>query len=186
VPLRLLVDADHYACLVRQAIPHARVSLWIATANVKELMVEAPLGSTARARGRYVSILETLQTLLSCGVEVRILHASTPSRPFQAELRKRKLLQRGLQMRLCPRVHWKVIAIDGAMLYLGSANLTGAGLGAKSSERRNFELGITTDDDVLLDEVQGRFDAIWRGAHCGSCKRRSLCPAPLDGRKPAG
>jgi phosphatidylserine/phosphatidylglycerophosphate/cardiolipin synthase-like enzyme len=75
----------------------------------------------------------------------------------------------------------KIIAVDGALLYLGSANFTGAGLGAKGENRRNFEMGVVTDDDVLLDEVQGRFDAIWRGRECGACKCRGLCPAPLDG-----
>jgi phosphatidylserine/phosphatidylglycerophosphate/cardiolipin synthase-like enzyme len=83
-------------------------------------------------------------------------------------------------MRRCPRVHLKVIAVDGASLYLGSANFTGAGLGAKAKGRRNFETGILTEDDVLLDAVQARYDRIWRGAECGSCKLRHLCPAPLD------
>jgi hypothetical protein len=66
------------------------------------------------------------------------------------------------------------------MLYLGSANWTGAGLGAKGEGRRNFEMGLTSRDDLLLDEVQGYFDAIWRGAECAPCKLRSVCPRPLD------
>jgi phosphatidylserine/phosphatidylglycerophosphate/cardiolipin synthase-like enzyme len=83
-------------------------------------------------------------------------------------------------MRACPRVHLKMIAIDGALLYLGSANFTGAGLGAKGDGRRNFELGVLTDDEWMLDEAQARFDSIWRGAECASCRLRRECPAPLD------
>jgi phosphatidylserine/phosphatidylglycerophosphate/cardiolipin synthase-like enzyme len=83
-------------------------------------------------------------------------------------------------MRQCPRVHLKVIAIDGRLLYLGSANFTGAGLGAKGEGRRNFELGMLTDDDVWLDAVQGRFDRIWSGRECKGCKLRGVCPAPID------
>jgi phosphatidylserine/phosphatidylglycerophosphate/cardiolipin synthase-like enzyme len=78
-------------------------------------------------------------------------------------------------------VHLKMIAVDGAMLYLGSANFTGAGLGAKGEHRRNFEAGIVTDDEWLLDEMQGTFDAIWSGKHCGSCRLRAECEQPLDG-----
>jgi phosphatidylserine/phosphatidylglycerophosphate/cardiolipin synthase-like enzyme len=83
-------------------------------------------------------------------------------------------------MRACPRVHLKIVVIDARLLYLGSANWTGAGLGAKGVGRRNFELGIVTDDDVLLDAAQLRFDRIWSGRECGACRLRSSCPAPLD------
>jgi hypothetical protein len=72
------------------------------------------------------------------------------------------------------------IAVDGSYLYLGSANFTGAGIGAKEDGRRNFGLGIVTDDDVLLDAAQLRFDRIWSGRECGACRLRSSCPNPLD------
>jgi phosphatidylserine/phosphatidylglycerophosphate/cardiolipin synthase-like enzyme len=177
----LLVDRDHHE-RVTLAIGHARTSVWIGTANVKQLMLEAPIGTRARARGAYVPILDTLQSLCDRGVGVRILHASVPSRPFREELAARsdRLLWPHFQMRACPRVHLKMIAIDGALLYLGSANFTGAGLGAKGDGRRNFEMGILTDDEWMLDAAQARFDAIWRGAECGSCRLRKLCPRPLD------
>jgi len=70
--------------------------------------------------------------------------------------------------------------VDGTDLYLGSANLTGAGLGAKGAGRRNFELGVSTTDHVLIDAAQRRFDAIWTGRECGACRVRSSCPRPLD------
>ncbi len=73
-----------------------------------------------------------------------------------------------------------MIAVDGASLYLGSANWTGAGLGAKGDKRRNFEAGVMTDDDVLLDQMQATFDAIWSGAECKGCALRGVCPAPID------
>ena len=64
------------------------------------------------------------------------------------------------EMRLCPRVHFKAVIVDGARIYLGSANWTGAGLGAKGEGRRNFELGFVSSDDLLLDEVQDLYDRI--------------------------
>jgi phosphatidylserine/phosphatidylglycerophosphate/cardiolipin synthase-like enzyme len=195
----LVVDRAHYEIIVSRAIASARVAVWIATANVKQLMVEAPIGSVARARGRYVSILETFDGLVARGVHVRLLHAGPPSRPFREELARHRRLHRReapeqvprregprqvkeprFEMRACPRVHLKMIAIDGAFLYLGSANFTGAGLGAKGDGRRNFEAGIVTDDEWLLDETQARFEQIWSGGECGTCRVRSMCARPLD------
>lgn len=181
VDLTLIRDRDHYSRLVMGCMAQARVSIWIATANVKELRIEAQVGTRARAKGAYVSILDLFSTLSSKGVELRLLHAGLPSRAFQAELKAHpKLLSGGLAMRRCPRVHLKMIAVDGTFLYLGSANFTGAGLGAKGEHRRNFETGILTDDDVLLDEMQGTFDALWSGKPCTRCALRAECPAPLD------
>jgi phosphatidylserine/phosphatidylglycerophosphate/cardiolipin synthase-like enzyme len=177
----LLFDRDHYDHVV-QALGSARTSVWIATANIKQLMIEAPIGTRDRARGRYVPILDTLQSLCDRGVSVRLLHATQPSGPFRSELAARgdRLAPPRFQMRTCPRVHLKMIAIDGALLYLGSANFTGAGLGAKGDGRRNFEAGILTDDEWLLDATQARFELIWRGAECGACKLRGECPKPID------
>ncbi len=180
--LELICDSQHNDRVMR-ALGAANVSVWIGTANVKDIHLEAPIGTRARARGQFVSITEQLTELVRRGVEVRILHGALPSRPFRASLAKsRELKAPRFEMRHCPRVHLKMIAIDGAFLYLGSANFTGAGLGAKAEGRRNFEIGIVTDDDVLLDSTQARFERIWRGRECGNCRLRSECPAPLDAR----
>jgi phosphatidylserine/phosphatidylglycerophosphate/cardiolipin synthase-like enzyme len=117
------------------------------------------------------------------GVELRILHATPPSRPFRATLARRPALARALQLRACPRVHFKTVVVDGAFVYVGSANWTGAGLGAKGTGRRNFELGFAGSDDGLLDRVQELYDRIWRGAACKGCKLRDVCPSPLDGKR---
>ncbi|MEP7122697.1 MAG: phospholipase D family protein [Byssovorax sp.] len=181
VEIVLIRGREHYVDLVMGAMAKAKVSLWIATANVKGLRVEAPVGSRARARGAYISVLELLDGLAARGVELRLLHGGLPSRAFRDDLRAQKRLAAGaLAMRRCPRVHLKMIAVDGARLYLGSANFTGAGLGAKGDNRRNFEAGVLTDDDVMLDEMQGTFDRIWSGRECKGCAIRTLCPAPID------
>ena len=177
---KLLVDGAHYEELIARAVTSAQVSVWISTANLKTMMVEAPIGSRARARGRYVSFFETLGELSRRGVDVCILHASPPSGPLQRELARLAKNASGVKMRKCPRVHLKMIVVDGKLLYLGSANLTGAGLGAKGDGRRNFEMGIVTDSESMLDAAQERFDRIWRGRECGSCKMRSECDKPLD------
>jgi phosphatidylserine/phosphatidylglycerophosphate/cardiolipin synthase-like enzyme len=179
----------HYEHVVR-AVMEARQSVWIATANLKELMVEdhrAAPGRRRTARGgrSYRSVLAVFDELASRGVELRILHASPPSGPFGRELARHPRLASGaLALRACPRVHFKAVVVDGAFLYLGSANWTGAGLGAKGTGRRNFELGFATADDGLLDRVQALYQRVWSGAECAGCKLREVCPGPLDGPAP--
>jgi phosphatidylserine/phosphatidylglycerophosphate/cardiolipin synthase-like enzyme len=174
------MDGQHYEELIARAVARAEVSVWISTANLKTMMVEAPIGSRARAKGTYVSFFETLGELARRGVDVCILHASPPSGPLQRELARLAKNASSVKMRRCPRVHLKMIAVDGKLLYLGSANLTGAGLGAKGDGRRNFEMGIVTDSEAMLDAAQERFDRIWRGRECGSCTMRRDCDRPLD------
>jgi phosphatidylserine/phosphatidylglycerophosphate/cardiolipin synthase-like enzyme len=188
INLALVGGKGHYEVVVKAAM-NAERSLWIATANLKELMVEDERARPGRRRttsgsGAYRSMLEVLAERVGRGVEIRILHASPPSGPFCEDLRRRPALRRptagAFELRLCPRVHFKAVVVDGTMLYLGSANWTGAGLGAKGAGRRNFEMGFTSRDDLLLDEVQAYFDRIWRGAECRGCKLRDHCPKPLD------
>ena len=186
VSLRLVRDGGHYSEVISRGIAEARVSVWIATANLKELHVEAPIGTRARAGGRMMSVLELFRSLAARGVEVRVLHGGLPSGPFRATMaRFGGARGAGIALRRCPRVHLKMVAVDGALLYMGSANFTGAGLGVRSDGRRNFEAGIVTDDELLLDEMQATFQAIWSGSECKSCKLRRECPAPLDMPAPA-
>jgi phosphatidylserine/phosphatidylglycerophosphate/cardiolipin synthase-like enzyme len=179
VNVQLIGGRGHYEAVV-QAAMNAERSVWIATANLKELMVEAP-AYKRRKRG-YRSVLQVFDDLVGKAVEIRILHAGLPSRPFREELRRWPRLRKAMVMKACPRVHLKTVVVDGSLVYLGSANWTGAGLGAKGEGRRNFELGILSRDDLLLDEIQGYYDAIWRGRPCAKCRLREECPGPLDGR----
>ena len=171
----------HYEAVV-QRVRSAEQSVWIATANVKELMVQdRPLRLDDASRGSYSSVMEVFDRLARSGVELRLLHASLPSQPFRDAFdRFPRLVRGGLQLRLCPRVHLKAVIVDGAFLYLGSANWTGAGLGIRGPHKRNFELGVVTEDDHLLDLVQQTVDDIWSGRRCGPCKLRHRCEAPLD------
>ena len=182
--MNLIEGREHYERVIG-AVLDAKVSVWIATANVKELMVEdaraAPGRRRSMKRSAYVSVLAKLDDLAARGVELRLLHADLPSRPFREEIANHpRLVAGGLQLRRCPRVHLKAVIVDGAMLYLGSANWTGAGLGAKGVGRRNFELGIVTDDGPLLDRVQAIYEKIWTGGECGACRLRAECPGPLN------
>lgn len=179
VSLRLVSDREHYEEVMR-AVLDATHSVWIATANLKDVMVEGPRAVGGR-RSRYRSVLEVLADLSRRGLDLRILHAAMPSRAFRRSFDAQpELVRGGVPMRMCPRVHLKTVVVDAGLLYLGSANWTGAGLGAKGEGRRNFEMGIITSDEPMIDAAQERYDRIWRGAECGSCRLREECELPLD------
>jgi phosphatidylserine/phosphatidylglycerophosphate/cardiolipin synthase-like enzyme len=187
VALELIAGLGHYERVIR-AVLNAHTSVWIATANVKELMVEDGRAAPGRRRNlrrtSFTSVLARLDELAARGVELRVLHAELPSRPFRAEIaRHPRLVAGGLALRRCPRVHLKAVIVDGELLYLGSANWTGAGLGARGTGRRNFEIGIVTDDASLLDQIQSMYERIWTGGECAGCKLRDDCPGPLAAMK---
>jgi phosphatidylserine/phosphatidylglycerophosphate/cardiolipin synthase-like enzyme len=164
-----------YDEVIAGGLARAKESVWIATANVKELFVERP----GLGKRKVASVMGMLAELHARRVELKLLHAELPSRRFRAAFdRHPALVAGGLQMKQCPRVHLKAIVVDGAWLYVGSANFTGAGLGMKGDDKRNFELGFVTEDFELLDRVQAMFDALWRGQPCTTCKLRDVCPDP--------
>jgi len=76
---------------------------------------------------------------------------------------------------LCPRVHFKSVVVDGQFAYSGSANLTGAGMGAKSKEKRNFESGFITTDKEIIEKIMQQYDEVWIGSHCKGCRRKEFC-----------
>lgn len=155
-----------------EGICQARTSVDILTADFKAMLV--PSGGTGRAR----SIVEIFRSLARRGVEIRLLHAGVPSSAALVELKRD--LPAGLTIRRCPRLHAKAVIIDSARMYLGSANLTGAGLGAKGDGRRNFEMGIWTSSPLMIDAVMEQFNALWEGRQCTGCQRKDVCPVPLE------
>lgn len=171
VDARLLSGSELYREVILRRLAGARESVWISTANVKEMFVEQ--------EGGFRSILELFAELCGRGVELRLLHAELPSRPFRATFEKLTTLWSGLQLKICPRVHFKTVIVDGCWIYLGSANLTGAGLGAKKDDRRNFELGFVTEDFEVIDRTTALFQSVWSGAECATCKLRDICPDPI-------
>src|SRR2546429_5336782 len=159
----VLQGSELYREVVLDRLARARESVVIATANVKDMQVERG--------GRFGSVLGLFAELAERGVELRLLHAELPSRPFRASFEKRRRLTAGgLALKICPRVHFKAVVVDGAWTYFGSANLTGAGLGAKGEGKRNFELGLCTEDFETVDPGQALLEAVLNGARCGPRK----------------
>jgi phosphatidylserine/phosphatidylglycerophosphate/cardiolipin synthase-like enzyme len=164
---QFISDAAHYSqVLLRAAM--VKSSLWIGTADIKDLYVE-------KGKER-IPFLGVLAGLIKKGVSVRLIHAKEPGPNFREDFDRYPILATGLERVLCPRVHFKMMIFDYSVAYIGSANLTGAGMGAKSENRRNFEAGILTDIPEIVDAAADQFDTVWMGKHCKECGRKEFCP----------
>jgi len=170
--IRIVLNEQHLEAVTGELLSACRHRLFVATADVKDLHIPGPGGRRAS------SILDVFEELSDRGVEIRLLHGGGPSSGFRGGLKQH--VPANLTMRRCTRMHVKAAIADGQMMYLGSANLTGAGMGAKSPRRRNFEAGIVTDEVRLIDPVADMLDEVWTGGRCGDCGRRQHCPEPLE------
>jgi phosphatidylserine/phosphatidylglycerophosphate/cardiolipin synthase-like enzyme len=170
---KLLLNRDIYLEVIQQRVPRAKDHVWIVTADIKDMYVEH--------YGEYVPFLQVLADLVSRGVAVRLIHAKEPGPRFREDFdRFDELINNELFERiLCPRVHTKAIVIDGREAFVGSANLTGAGMGAKGEDKRNFEAGFLFDDADALAEITEWIDRLYLGDYCLTCKRREYCPDPI-------
>ena len=163
-------NSDHYKEVLSrvQSVKH---NLWIGTADIKDLYVE--VGKVKRP------FLALIAQLIRHGVEVRLIHAKEPGPNFRQDFDKYPVLFDRLERVLCPRVHFKMLVFDCKEVYVGSANLTGAGIGMKAETTRNLEAGILTNDPEIVEQAMTQFDEVWIGKHCKSCKRRDFCPDPI-------
>lgn len=164
-------DIEHYTKVINR-VASVKKSLWIGTADIKDLHVKS--GNSSEP------FLGVLARLLKRGVEIRLIHAKEPGPAFREDFDRYPILKTGLERMLCPRVHFKMLIFDFETAYVGSANLTGAGIGMKSSNRRNFEAGILTNDSNLVEAASEQFDSVWRGAHCTQCGRKQYCSDPIN------
>lgn len=169
----LLLNEEIYQRVILDLVPEAKKFLWIVTADIKDLHVK-------KGR-RFVPFLEILRDLVEEGVAVRLIHAKEPGPRFRKDFDKYPVLINSdlFERILCPRVHTKAIVVDGKTAFIGSANLTGAGMGAKGPLRRNFEAGFLTDEPASLKPLMDWIDALYLGDFCASCQRRDVCPDPI-------
>lgn len=158
-----IADTAHYNEVLSR-VAGIRHSLRIGTADIKDLYVKVGTGSEP--------FLAVLDNMVRRGVEVRLMHAKEPGPNFRADFDRYPALWGGLERRLCPRIHFKIMIFDCEVAYIGSANLTGAGIGMKSDGKRNFEAGILTDEPRLVDAAADHLTRFGRGhiVHPASAK----------------
>lgn len=171
---RVVLNEEIHEAVFRDLIPSARRFLWIATADLKDLHYRR----TAR---KFDTFLALFDDLISDGVEIRLIHAKEPGERFRKDFDRFPdlITSDRFERVLCPRNHMKCVIVDGRRAFLGSANLTGAGMGAKSENRRNFECGVLLDRHESVAPLMELFDSIFMGEKCLRCDRRDVCPDPI-------
>lgn len=168
--LTYISNTAHYK-EVLERIKTVKHTLWIGTADIKDVYVDVD--------GEVKPLLGLIAQLIRRGVEVRLIHAKEPGQNFREDFDKYPVLFDRLERVLCPRVHFKILVFDCKEVYIGSANLTGAGLGMKATTTRNFEAGILTDDPQIVEQAMNQFDEVWIGKHCKTCRRKDVCLDPI-------
>ena len=165
-----IANEAHYDQVIER-IKDVKKTLWIGTADIKDLYVKDGRGNKP--------LLEVLSDLAKRGVEIRLIHAKEPGPAFRQDFDKYPALIDGMERVLCPRVHFKIIVFDLKSAYVGSANLTGAGLGMEGENTRNFEAGVLSSNKDLVKNAAEQFDSVWMGAHCKGCRRKEFCGDPI-------
>ena len=164
-------NESHYEQVIER-IKTVKKTLWIGTADIKDLYVKDGRGTKP--------LLEVLSDLAKRGVEIRLIHAKEPGSAFRRDFDKYPALIEGMERALCPRVHFKIIIFDLKTAYVGSANLTGAGLGMKGENTRNFEAGVLSSNKEFVKNAAEQFDSVWMGAYCKGCRRKEFCGDPIS------
>lgn len=165
-----IANDAHYDQVIER-IKDVKKTLWIGTADIKDLYVKDGRGTKP--------LLEVLSDLVKKGVAIRLIHAKEPGPAFRQDFDKYPALIEGMERVLCPRVHFKIIIFDLKMAYVGSANLTGAGIGMKGENTRNFEAGILSTNKDFVKNAAEQFDSVWMGSFCKNCKRKEFCSDPI-------
>ena len=165
-----IANDAHYDQVIER-IKDVKKTLWIGTADIKDLYVKDGRGTKP--------LLEVLSDLVKKGVAIRLIHAKEPGPAFRQDFDKYPALIEGMERVLCPRVHFKIIIFDLKMAYVGSANLTGAGIGMKGENTRNFEAGILSTNKDFVKNAASQFDSVWMGSFCKNCKRKEFCSDPI-------
>ena len=111
------------------------------------------------------------------GVSVQII-CSKPSSSFMDEW-KEYYRQMGnpelFEYKFCERNHAKIFIIDDTFAYVGSANVTPAGLGQCDFKIPNIEAGILAEIPELVSSIKALFSMIWDEKVCTKCQRADIC-----------
>lgn len=152
--IKYIADSDHYDDVFTRMC-QVRKSLKIASANLKNFTVYLEDNAP-------IQFCDFLLILLRRGVRIQIVCMQ----PFSfykwvQENLPEFLEEKGLEIRQNDHVHMKVFIFDDDSAYIGSANLTGAAIGKRSSRQRNYEAGVLVQNNEVFDSALGHFNKVW-------------------------
>ena len=173
---RLITNESHYQEVIEK-ICSAKSSVKIMTANFKRFRLK-PTGSQGGNYNDGTPFVKYLMAKAIQGVSIQII-CSMPSSSFRDEWKEfyQQMNPELFEYMFCERNHAKVVIIDDRIAYVGSANVTPAGIGQGLFTPGNFEAGIISMNPEVVSSAKTLFSTIWGKAHCDKCHRADMCNA---------
>ena len=169
-----LITENFYQEVIKR-ICAAKSSIKIMTADFKLFRLK-PTAAQGKKYKDGTPFMEFLMEKSKKGVSVQIISSETSMR-FQEEVERAYCGEAGNQFSVCfcVRNHAKVVIIDDKIAYVGSANMTRAGLGQPHASPGNFEIGFITEAPEIITSLNNKFSKITTHEFCEGCHRRKDC-----------
>lgn len=169
-----LIVEKHYEEVIER-ICEAKSSIKIMTGDFKRFKLK-PTAKQGKNYNDGTPFIKYLMEKAEQGVSVQII-CSSPSKPFMNEYEELYdyLKPKGFKMCFCVRNHAKVVIIDDKIAYIGSANITKAGLAQGVMSPGNFEVGLLTENHDVIASLESHFLNIINGNYCEGCHRYDNC-----------
>jgi len=158
--IQFLTQNELHFNVIIKLMSEASSTINIATSHARNFKVNLGLKDS-------LFLVDYLKYYSRKGVQIRIL--VTPN-TMKSKLVTGILNTNNIDIKACARNHMKIIVIDSEKAYVGTANLTSAGLGCRSENVRNFELGFITESHSIVQSLIKIFNDVWHAEYCTSCR----------------
>ena len=173
-----VADEEHYT-QVFKLMKEVKHSLKIASANLKNFSVNIESEGT----NETLRLCDFFLLLVERGVHVQVVCMKPFSFYLYAKDNCPQLLEHPLfELRCNGHNHMKVFIFDDECAYVGSANITDAAIGKRTSGNRNHEAGMMLWGADLIQSPLQHFEKVWNdpGILKSSWKRFATKAKELD------
>ena len=169
-----LITENFYEEVINR-ICAAKSSIKIMTADINLIRLK-PTASQGDKYKDGTPFVDFLIEKAKKGVPVQIISAEKSER-FQEDVERAYCGEAGKSFSVwfCARNHAKVVIIDDKFAYVGSANMTRAGIGQPYASPGNFEVGFIIEAPEIVSSLNNLFSRITNHEFCEGCHRRKDC-----------
>ena len=169
-----LITENHYEEVIER-ICAAKSSIRIMTGDFKRFKLK-PTTKQGKNYNDGTPFIRHLMEKTGKGISVQII-CSRPSKSFKEEYDAlyEKIKPKNLRLYFCERNHSKVVIVDNKVAYVGSANVTPAGLAQGVMSPGNFEVGFLTENHHFISQLNTLFSKIMNGDYCYNCHLANKC-----------